>query len=46
MSKKEQTILSKSHWKNAKRIWNTLSIQLGTRRTNQNYTEKVIRNDE
>ncbi len=46
MSKKEQVVLSKSHWKQAKRIWNTLSLSLGTRRTNQTYTEKVIRNED
>lgn len=45
MSKKEIT-LSKSHWKQAKRIWNTLSLSLGNRRTNQTYTEKVIRNED
>ena len=46
MSKKEQVLLSKSNWKQVKRIWNSLSIQLGNKRTNQTYTEKVIRNED
>lgn len=33
--KKKTEILDKKHWKNAKRIWNTLSIQLGNKSTNQ-----------
>lgn len=45
MSKKT-ILLPKDHWKNAKRIWNSLSIQLGNKRTNQTYTEKINRNDD
>lgn len=45
MSKKEQVLLSKAYWKEAKRIWNTLSLSLGTRKTNQNYTERIIKDE-